>query len=145
MGFSISIPQITRGPILVAAILVLGYLIYAPPVSAQGIDPSCPPPLVMQGGTCTVDTNPYSNPYVHPGSDRDGDGIEDAYDVCPDDASNECGAQKATNETIRLVTDHHCLIVPVVAGVISLFNGPGATVTGGFAIGYGIACYFKDD
>ena len=52
---------------------------------------------------------------------------------------------EAARDLAELVLEHHCLIVPVVAGIIALFSGPGATATGSFAIAYGVACYFADD
>lgn len=76
--------------------------------------------MVIQGGTCTYPTDPTANPYIQPGSDRDGDNIDNAYDLCPDDPENDCTAQKAVNKIVQEIVENRC---DLIIAAVGLFTG----------------------
>ena len=142
MDSSHPITRLFYNPLILAAILGVGFLVNPSSASAQGIgpvDPSCPPPMVIEGGTCTVATDPSTNPYTPSGQDSDGDGIDDPYDPCPNDDKNEC----PTVELFEEIDENKCNLTAAGLIIGSVFAGPGAPALVVAGTSLGVACNWE--
>ena len=114
--------------------MILGIVLLVQPPTAVaqdvgiGGDPTCPYPMRPVGGMCILDPSTYVRP------DRDGDGIEDSLDLCPDDPRNECPAAQAMREAMAELDENKCGLLAFGVAVVGAFVSGPIVVVGAFGM-----------